>query len=61
MFYVKYILNYNVIICFYVDDMFIIKRDIFDINATKHILESNFDMKEIGVTDMIEKVLDMFK
>ena len=61
MFYIKDIANHKVVICFYVDDMLIIKRDIYDINATKPMLESNFDMKEIEVTDVIEKVLDKFK
>ena len=41
--------------------MLIIKRDISDINATKHMLESNFDMQDIEVTDVIEKLLDKFK
>ena len=40
--------------------MLIIKRDTSDINATKHMLESNFDMKDIEVTNVIEKVLDKF-
>ena len=46
-------------VCFYVDDMLIIKRDISDINATKHM--GYFDMKEIEVPDVIGKVLDKFK
>jgi len=33
--------------------MLIINRDINDINATKHMLESNFDMKDRGVIDVI--------
>ena len=45
MFYIKDIPNHMVIIYFYVDDMLIIKRDIYDINATKPMLKSNFDMK----------------
>ena len=60
-FYIKDTPNHKVIVCFYVDDMLIIKRDISDVNATKHMLESNFDMKDIEVTDVIEKVLDKFK
>jgi len=60
-FYIKDTPNHKVIVCFYVDDMLIIKRDISDVNATKHMLESNFDMKDIKVTDVIEKVLDKFK
>ena len=46
---------------FYIDDMLIIKRDTSDINATKHMLESNFDMKDIEVTNVIENLLDKFK
>ena len=33
----------------------------YDIIVTMHMLESNFDMKDIEVTDVIEKVLDKFK
>jgi len=36
-----------------VDDMLIISRDISDINATKRMLESKFDMKNLGVADVI--------
>ncbi|PHT48994.1 hypothetical protein CQW23_13202 [Capsicum baccatum] len=35
------------------DDMLIISRDIYDINATKRMLQSKFDMKDLGVADMI--------
>ena len=56
--------------------MLIISRDTNDINATKRMLESKFDMKDLGVGDAIlktpyclvlsrshciEKVLDYFK
>ena len=61
MFYIKDIANHNVVIYFYVDDMLIIKRDTSDIKATKHMLESNFDRKEVKVTYVIEKVLQKFK
>ena len=61
MFYIKYVPNHKVIIYFYVYNMLIIKRDTYDINATKHLLENNFDMKEINVSDVIEKVLEKFK
>ncbi|KAM3325200.1 hypothetical protein P3S67_000324 [Capsicum chacoense] len=33
--------------------MLIINRDISDINATKRMLESKFDMKNLGVADVI--------
>ncbi|KAF3636406.1 putative tyrosyl-DNA phosphodiesterase 2-like [Capsicum annuum] len=51
--YIKDTPNHQVIICFYVDDMLIISRDICDINATKQMLERKFDMKDLGVVDMI--------
>ena len=41
--------------------MLIIKRDISDINATKHMLKSNFNMKDIEVTNVILNVHDKFK
>ena len=61
MFYIKDIANHKVVICFYVDDMLIIKRDISCINATKHMLQSNFDINEIKVSDVIEKEFNKFK
>ncbi|PHT57563.1 Pathogenesis-related protein 1A [Capsicum annuum] len=51
--YIKDTLNHQVIVFLYVDDMLIISRDIFDINATKRMLESKFDMKDLGVADVI--------
>ena len=45
--------NHKVIACLYVDDMLIISTDISDINATKQMLESKFDMKDLGVVDVI--------
>ena len=61
VFYSKDTPNHKVIVWIYVNDKLIIKRDISDINATKNMLESNFDMKDTEVTDVIEKVLDKFK
>ena len=51
--YIKDTPNHQVIVCLYVDDMLIISRDISDINATKRMLESKFDMKDLGVADVI--------
>ncbi|PHT73217.1 hypothetical protein T459_24002 [Capsicum annuum] len=51
--YIKDTPNHQVIVCLYVDDMLIISRDISDINATKRMLESKFDMKDLGVSDVI--------
>ena len=51
--YIKDTPNHKVIVCLYVDDMLIISRDISDINATKRMLVSKFDMKDLGVADVI--------
>ena len=51
--YIKDATNGYVIVCLYVDDMLIIgsKNDI--IKATKRMLTSEFDMKDLGVVDVI--------
>lgn len=41
--------------------MLIIKRNISDTNLTEHMLESNFNMKDIEVTNVILNVHDKFK
>ena len=51
--YIKDTPNHQVIVCLYVDGMLIISRDISNINATKQMLESKFDMKDLGVPDVI--------
>ena len=51
--YIKDITNHQVIVCLYVNDMLIISIDISDINTTKRMLESKFDMKDLGVADVI--------
>ena len=51
--YVKNTPNHIVIVCLYVDDMLIMSKDISDINATKRMLVSKFDMKDLGVADLI--------
>ncbi|PHU29579.1 DNA (cytosine-5)-methyltransferase 3 [Capsicum chinense] len=56
--YIKDTPNYQVIVCLYVDDMLIISRDISDINATKRLLVSKFDIKDFGVADVILGVED---
>ena len=43
----------KLLFCFYVDDMLIMSKDIDDINATKHMLSSKFDMKDLGIGDLI--------
>ncbi|KAK4352611.1 hypothetical protein RND71_028129 [Anisodus tanguticus] len=51
--YIKNTPNHEVIVCLYVDDMLIMSRDITDVNATKRMLASKFDMKDLGVADLI--------
>ncbi|KAF3666134.1 hypothetical protein FXO37_10729 [Capsicum annuum] len=51
--YIKDTPNHQVIVCLYVDDVLIISRDMSDINAMKQMLESKFDMKDLGVADLI--------
>ena len=55
--YIKNVMNHEVIICLYVDDMLIMSKEIDDINATKHMLSSKFDMKDLGVADLILGVM----
>lgn len=45
--------NHKVIFCLYVDDMFIINKYIFDINAMKQMLKIKFDIKDLGVANVI--------
>ena len=45
--------SHKVIVCLYVDDMLIISRDLTDINTTKKMLASRFEMKDLGVADVI--------
>ena len=40
-------------VCLYIGDMLSNNRDTNDINATKHMLESKFRMKNLGVADAI--------
>ena len=42
-----------IIICLYVDDMLILETNIKVIKSTKRMLSNNFDMKDLGVTDII--------
>ena len=42
-----------VIVCLYVDDMLIMGSDKDVINKTKKMLNSNFDMKDLGQADVI--------
>lgn len=51
--YVKNTANGYVIVCLYVDDMIIISSNNDVIKATKKLLKNKFDMKDLGVADVI--------
>ncbi|KAJ9567517.1 hypothetical protein OSB04_003483 [Centaurea solstitialis] len=51
--YVKQYKNTCVIICLYVDDMLIMGTNLDVINQTKTMLNSSFDMKDLGRADVI--------
>ena len=51
--YVKNIDNGYVIVCLYVDDMLIIGSNSQMIKSTKKMLSKIFDMKYMGVADVI--------
>ncbi|XP_070054848.1 uncharacterized protein [Nicotiana tomentosiformis] len=47
---------HEVIVCLYVDDILIMSKDMAHINATKCMLASKFEMKELGVADVILRI-----
>ncbi|CAL8091268.1 unnamed protein product [Prunus armeniaca] len=51
--YIKTHKNACVIVCLYVDDMLIIGTNKDIINSTKKMLNSSFDMKDLGLADLI--------
>lgn len=51
--YVKKIKNGYVILCLYVDDMLIVGSDDDMIKSIKNMLKSKFDMKDMGLADVI--------
>ena len=51
--YVKDMKHRYVIVCLYVDDMLIVDSDDKMITSTKNMLNSTFDMKDMGLTDVI--------
>ena len=51
--YIKDTPNQEVILCLYVDDMLIMRKDIANIKATKRMLATKFDMEDLGVADVI--------
>ena len=51
--YVKDIEHGYVIVCMYVDDVLIVGNDDKMIISTKNILNSRFDIKDLGLTNII--------
>ena len=51
--YVKDANNGDVIVCLYVDDMLILGSSNNIITVTKKMLSNKFDMKDLGVADVI--------
>ena len=51
--YVKSTNDSHVIICLYVDDMLIMGTNKNIVNSTKKMLRSKFDMKDLGLADVI--------
>ena len=51
--YVKNTESDYVILCLYVDDMLIVGSDDDIIKSTKRMLNSSFDMKDMGLADVI--------
>ncbi|KAK3016682.1 hypothetical protein RJ639_007087 [Escallonia herrerae] len=58
--YVKGTEKGYVIVCLYVDDMLIIRSNNEFIKATKKMLTSKFEMKDMGVADVILEVLPLY-
>ncbi|KAK3037015.1 hypothetical protein RJ639_031589 [Escallonia herrerae] len=49
----KFRADSGVLICLYVDDMFIFGTKFYKINEVKNFLASNFSMKDLGEADVI--------
>ena len=49
----KTVENACIIVCLYVDDMLILGTNIEIIKSTKRMLSNSFDMKDLGVVDVI--------
>nr|GEU38943.1 retrotransposon protein, putative, Ty1-copia subclass [Tanacetum cinerariifolium] len=54
--YIKYTKSGYVILCLYVDDMLIIGGNDKMIKSTKDLLQSKFDMKDMGLDDVILRI-----
>ena len=51
--YIKDTPNRKVIVCQYVDDMLIMRKEIADVKDTKCILTNKFDIKDLEIADVI--------
>ena len=51
--YVKDVEHGYVIVCLYVDDILIVGSDDKRITSTKNLLNSRFDVKDLGLADVI--------
>ena len=54
--YIKDVEHEYVIVCLYVNDMLIIGSDDKMITSTKNMLNSRFDMKDMGLADVILEI-----
>ena len=54
--YTKIVENTCIIVCLYVDDMLILGTNIEITKSTKKMLSNNFDMKDLGVADVILEI-----
>ena len=51
--YTKTVGDVCIIVCLYIDNMLILRTNIEAIKSTKQMLSNNFDMKDLGVADVI--------
>jgi len=51
--YTEIVGNAYIIVCLYIHDMLILGTNIKVIKSTKRMLSNNFDMKDLGVADVI--------
>lgn len=57
--YIKQTKHACIIVCLYVDDMLIIGTNKDIINSTKKMLSSKFEMKDMGLANLILRVLNL--
>ena len=54
--YIKDVEHGYVIVCLYIDDMLIVSSDDKMITSTKNMLNSRFDMNDMGLADVILRI-----